>query len=148
MTVARLRCNLNQDPERGSVTIWMITTALTMVLLVGLAVDLGGQVLAKQHAQAIAVEAARAGGQQLIGPAAVQGQGAFVDPTAAVGAVNTYLAGAPGVSGTATIAGTTVIVQTSTTYRTTFLGLIGIRELTVTGQAEVQVVRAVEGVTR
>lgn len=148
MTVARLRRNLTQDPERGSVTIWMITTALTMVLLVGLAVDLGGQVLAKQHAQAIAVEAARAGGQKLIGPAAVQGQGAFVDPTAAVGAVTAYLAGAPGVSGTATIAGPTVIVQTSTTYRTKFLGLIGIRELTVTGQAEVQVVRAVEGVTR
>jgi Flp pilus assembly protein TadG len=148
VTTRRIRRQLAEDPERGSVTIWMITTALTMILLVGLAVDLGGQVLAKQHAQAIAVEAARAGGQQLLGPAAVQGQGAFVDPAAAVGAVTTYLAGAPEVSGSATIAGTTVIVETSTTYPTRFLGLIGIHQFTVTGYAEVQTFRAVEGVTR
>ena len=38
---------------------WMITTALTMTLLVGLAVDLGGQVYAKQRAQDLAAQAAR-----------------------------------------------------------------------------------------
>lgn len=145
---SRRRKHLAEDPERGSVTIWMITTALTMVLLVGLAVDLGGQVLAKQHAQAVAVEAARAGGQQLLGPAAVQGQGALVDPSAAIGAVSTYLAGAPGMTGSATIAGTTVTVETSTMYTTKYLGLIGIHEIAVTGHAEVQTVRAVEGVPR
>ena len=136
------------DPERGSVTIWMITTALTMVLLVGLAVDLGGQVLAKQHAQVVAFEAARAGGQQLQGAAAVLGQAAVVDPAAAVAAASTYLAGTPEVTGTASVVGTRVVVDTTTTYQTQFLSIIGIHELTVTGHAEAQTVRAVEGVVR
>lgn len=136
------------DPERGSVTIWMITTALTMVLLVGLAVDLGGQVLAKQHAQVVAVEAARAGGQQLQGAEAVLGQAAVVNPAAAVAAASTYIAGTPQVRGTASVVGTRVVVDTTTTYRTQFLSIIGIQELTVTGHAEVQTVRAVQGVVR
>lgn len=136
------------DPERGSVTIWMITTALTMVLLVGLAVDLGGQVLAKQHAQVVAFEAARAGGQQLQDAAAVLGQAAVVDPAGAVAAASTYIAGTPEVTGTASVVGTRVVVDTTTTYQTQFLSIIGIQELTVTGHAEAQTVRAVEGVVR
>lgn len=136
------------DPERGSVTIWMITTALTMVLLVGLAVDLGGQVLAKQHAQVVALEAARAGGQQLQGAPAVLGQAAVVDPAGAVVAASTYIAGTPEVTGAASVVGTRVVVDTTTTYQTRFLSIIGIQELTVTGHAEVQTVRAVEGVIR
>lgn len=138
----------HDDPERGSVTIWMITTALTMVLLVGLAVDLGGQVLAKQHAQVVAFEAARAGGQQLQGAAAVLGQAAVVDPAGAVAAASTYIAGTPEVTGAASVVGTRVVVDTTTTYQTQFLSIIGIQELTVTGHAEAQTVRAVEGVVR
>ena len=138
----------HDDPERGSVTIWMITTALTMVLLVGLAVDLGGQVLAKQHAQVVAFEAARAGGQQLQGAAAVLGQAAAVDPARAVAAASTYIAGTPEVTGTASVVGTRVVVDTAMTYQTRFLSIIGIHELTVTGHAEAQTVRAVEGVIR
>jgi len=139
---------VHDDPERGSVTIWMITTALTMILLVGLAVDLGGQVLAKQHAQVVALEAARAGGQQLQGAPAVLGQAAVVDPAGAVAAASTYIAGTPEVTGTASVVGTRVVVDTTTTYQTRFLSIIGIQELTVTGHAEVQTVRAVEGVVR
>ena len=138
----------HDDPERGSVTIWMITTALAMVLLAGLAVDLGGQVLAKQHAQVVASEAARAGGQRLQGAAAVLGRAALVDPAGAVAAASAYIAGTPEVTGTATVVGTSVVVDTTTTYQTQFLSIIGIGELTVTGHAEVQTVRAVEGVVR
>lgn len=149
MPISLVRQRLEQDdPERGSVTIWMITTALTMVLLVGLAVDLGGQVLAKQHAQVVAFEAARAGGQRLQGAPAVLGQAAVVDPAGAVAAAATYLAGTPEVTGTASVVGTRVVVDTTTTYKTQFLSIIGIQELTVTGHAEVQTVRAVEGVVR
>ena len=138
----------HDDPERGSATIWMITTALTMVLLVGLAVDSGGQVLAKQHAQVVAFEAARAGGQQLQGAPAVLGQAAVVDPAAAVAAASTYIAGTPEVTGTARVVGTRVVVDTAATYQTRFLSIIGIYELTVTGHAEAQTVRAVQGVVR
>ena len=149
MPITLLRRRLSQDdPERGSATIWMITTALTMVLLVGLAVDLGGQVLAKQHAQVVAFEAARAGGQQLQGAAAVLGDAAVVDPAGAVAAASNYLAGTPDVTGTASAIGARVVVDTRASYQTQFLSIIGIRELTVTGHAEVQTVRAVEGVVR
>jgi Flp pilus assembly protein TadG len=139
---------LQDDPERGSVTIWMITTAMSMMLLVGLAVDLGGQVQAKERAQDIAVEAARAGGQQLQGGPGVLGQGAVVDPAAAVAAAGTYIAGVPDVTGNATVTGTRVVVDTTSTYQTTFLAIIGIQAMTVTGHAEVQTTRAVEGVAR
>ncbi len=137
------------DREQGSVAVWMISTALAMILMVGLAVDASGQVLAKQRAQNVAAEAARAGGQQLQGATAVRGQGAIVDPGAAIVAANTYIAGAPGFTGTATVAdGTRVVTDTSTTYTTKFLSIIGITNLTVTGHAEVEVNRAVAGVAQ
>lgn len=137
------------DPERGSVAVWMITTAMVMILLVGLAVDLSGRVYAKQHAQDIAAEAARAGGQQLQGAAAIRGQGAVVDPGPAIAAANTYIAAAPGITGTVSVVGgTSVVANTSTTYTTKFLSIIGITTLTVTGHAEVQVNRAVNGVAQ
>ncbi len=139
---------LRAEPDRGSVAIWMITTALTMMLLLGLAVDLGGQVQAKQRAQDIAAQAARAGGQQLQGPAAILGTGAVVDPTAAVTAATTYLAGADDVTGTATVVAGQVVVDTTTTYTPIFLTLIGIDTLTVTGHATVQTTRTVGGAPR
>ncbi len=127
----------------------MITTALTLVLLVGLAVDLGGQVHAKQRAQDIAAEAARAGGQQLQAGTAIRGQAAVADPGAAVAAARAYIAGAPGVTGTATVVtGTRVVADTQSTYTTQFLSIIGIGALTVTGHAEVQITRAVDGVAQ
>ena len=141
--------NHRRHPERGSVAIWAITTAMTMVLLVGLAVDLSGRVLAKQRAQTIAAEAARAGGQQLQPATAIRGQGAVVDPGPAVAAARTYLAGAPGITGDVSVhSGTRVVTNTETTYQTKFLSIIGITALTVTGHAEVDVNRAVEGVAQ
>ncbi|MGV1029839.1 MAG: pilus assembly protein TadG-related protein [Dermatophilaceae bacterium] len=135
------------DRERGSVAVWMITTATAMVLMVGLAVDLSGQVHAKQRAQDIAAEAARAGGQQLQGAIAVRGQGAVVDPAGALAAANTYIAAAGGVSGSAAVTGgTRVVATTQTSYSTKFLSIVGITTLTVTGRAEVDVARAVGGV--
>lgn len=137
------------DGERGSVTVWTLTTALAMVLLVGLAVDLSGQVLAKQRAQDIAAEAARAGGQQLQGAAAIRGTAALLDPHAAVAAANTYLAAVPEVTGNAHVSsGTTIVTDTHVTYTTKFLSLIGIRTIRVTGHAEAEVNRAVNGTRR
>lgn len=137
------------DCDRGSVAVWMITTALSMILLVGLAVDLGGQVHATARAQDIAAEAARAAGQHLHGGPAVRGHRASVDPAAALAAAQTYIRGAPGVTGTATItAGTRIVTTTHATYTTRFLSIIGIRNLTVTGHAEAQITRAVAGEPR
>ena len=134
--------------EQGSISIWIATSGLVMIILVGLAVDLGGQVHAQQYARDIAAQAARAGGQQLQASLAVRGLAAQADPGPAVAAARAYLAAAD-VTGTASLrGGDTVIVTTSATYDTKFLGLIGINQLTVTGAAESRIARTVGGVER
>jgi hypothetical protein len=53
------------------------------------------------------------------------------------------------VSGSATIqGGDTLVVTTTDTYQTTFLGIIGLNRLTVTGHASARIIRAVGGVAR
>ena len=49
------------DQEQGSVAVWMISTALAMILMVGLAVDGSGQVLAKQRVCVLKAPEARRG---------------------------------------------------------------------------------------
>ncbi len=138
---------LNQ--EQGSVTIWMITASLVMTILVGLAVDLGGQVYAEQRAQDLAAQAARAGAEQLNAAAAIRGHGAVVNPSRALAAARAYLDAVPDVTGRAHLLGTNaLVVDTTATYRTTFLGLIGINALTVTGHAQAQITRTVGGAAR
>ena len=138
----------DRDRERGSVSLWMLTAAFAMIILAGLAVDLGGQVLTRHHASNVAAQAARAGGQQLQASRAIRGQGVRADPAQAVAAARTYLA-ASDVTGTVQLrGGTAVAVHTAATYHTKFLGIIGIDRLPVTGSAESRIVRAVNGVER
>lgn len=126
--------------ERGSISVWAATSAVVMMVCVGIALDLGGQVHAQQHARGVAAQAARAGGQQLDAAAVT---GAY--PSIAIGqarvAAQTYLA-ASGVAGTVTITGgDTVHVSVSDTYHPRFLGIVGLGTLTVSGDASAQVVR-------
>ena len=109
----------NCNRERGSVSLWMVTAAMAMIILTGLAVDLGGQVLTRQHVANVAAQAARAGGQQLQASRAIRGQGVRTDPALAAAAARAYLA-ASDVIGTVQLHGNTaVIVHTSATYHTT-----------------------------
>ncbi len=132
--------------ERGSISIWLVTTGFAMIVLVGLAVDLGGQVHAQQRARAVADQAARTGGQQLDAAVAVRGDGAVTDTHLARQAATAYLTAA-GLTGTVAVTGgTTVTVNVSDTYPTTFLGIIGISSMTVTGHGQARITRSVEGV--
>ncbi len=126
--------------ERGSISVWAATAAVIMMICVGIALDLGGQVHAQQHARGVAAQAARVGGQQLD---AIAITGAY--PSIAVGqarvAAQDYL-DASGVDGTVTISGgTTVHVSVTDAYHPRFLGIVGLSTLTVTGEATAQVVR-------
>src|SRR5688572_25650915 len=115
----------NCNRERGSVTLWMVTAAMAMIILAGLAVDLGGQLLIGQHVAIVVLQAARAGGQQLQASRAIRGQGVRTEPALAAAAARSYLA-ASDVIGTVQLRGSTaVIVHTSATYHTKFLGIIG-----------------------
>lgn len=131
--------------ERGSISIWLVTSSFVMMILVGLAVDLGGQVHAKQRAHNIAAEAARTGAQQLQAAPAIQGQYVRVDATTARAAAEQYLA-TVGVEGTVTVTGgDTIRVAVTDTYTPKLLSFIGIGDLTVTSDASARIVRSLGG---
>ena len=134
--------------ERGSISIWVVTATIVMMTLVGLAVDLGGQVHAQQRAHDVAAQAARAGGQEVEAAPAVEGRYVALDTAAARRAAEQYLAAA-GVEGTVTITGgTTLVVRVTDIYEPTFLSMVGIGELTVTGDASARLIRTTGGVER
>lgn len=133
--------------DRGSVTVWLATSSFIMIVLVGLAVDLAGQVRSQQRVRNVAAQAARAGGQELNGPRAIRGLSVKANPVKAARTSQAYLSTA-GVSGTAVAKGDTVTVSASDTYSTKFLSVIGLKRMRVTGRAEVRIVRVSGGVER
>jgi Flp pilus assembly protein TadG len=131
--------------ERGSITVWLTLASFAMIFLVGLAVDLGGQVHAHERAHDLAAQAARAGGEEVEGGPAIQGSGLTINPAAARAAAQSYLEQA-GVSGTVTITGgNTITVTVRDSYDPQFLGLIGIHRLDVTGAASAHLIRTLGG---
>ena len=141
-------CTREPHRERGSVTVWLALAAAAMILCVGIAVDLAGQVNAQQQAQDVAAQAARIAGEQVNAAPAIRGQTPQVDPVAAKAAADAYLQQA-GVSGTVTVqGGTTLVVTVTSSYRPIFLSTLGIGPLQVTGTSTARLVRAVQGVPR
>ena len=131
--------------ERGSITVWLALSSFAMIFLVGLAVDLGGQVHAHERAHDVAAQAARAGGEEVEGGPAIQGSGLSISPAAARAAAQSYLDQA-GVSGTVAITGgSTITVTVHDGYDPRFLGLIGIHHLDVTGTASAHLIRTLGG---
>jgi Flp pilus assembly protein TadG len=123
----------------------MVTASFVMMVLVGLAVDLGGQIHAKQRAHNVAAEAARVGGEQVEAGPAIEGRYVSIDTAAARTAAQQYLAAA-GVTGTVTVTGgDTVHVEVTDTYTPKFLSFIGIGDLTVTSDASARIVRSLGG---
>ena len=119
MTPTRTR-QLRHD-ERGSVSIWAVLIVAAFTLIVGISVDLTGQIAAKQRATDIAAQAGRVAGQQL-------------EP-------NTIMAGQVSVQA----GGTELLVTTAASYQPVFLTSIGLAPLTVTGTATARLVRAQDG---
>jgi Flp pilus assembly protein TadG len=118
--------------ERGSVSVFFAVLVPGLLLIIGLAVDGSAKVQATQRANAIADEAARAGGQAIDVSAALAGD-IRLDPSGAVTAAQAYL-DRTGVQGQVTVVdGDTLQVTTSVTQPTSFLGAIGITSFTVEG---------------
>ena len=134
----------HQRDERGSITVWLALSSFVMIFLVGLTVDLGGQVHAHERAHDLAAQAARAGGEEVEGGAAIQGHDLAISP-AARAAAERYL-DAAGVSGTVAITnGNTITVTVHDSYDPQFLGLVGINRLDVTGTATAHLIRTLGG---
>ena len=135
-----------RDAERGAIGVFLAVLAPGLLLIIGLAVDGGAKVAATQRANAIADEAARAGGQALDVSAALAGQ-VRVDPASAVAAAQDYLH-RNGVQGAVTVVdGDTLTVSTTITEPTTFLGLIGIQTMTVEGSGTADLITDQSGGT-
>jgi Flp pilus assembly protein TadG len=131
--------------ERGSITVWLALASFVMMFLVGLAVDLGGQVHAHERAHDLAAQAARAGGEEVESAAAIQGHDLAINPAAARAAAQRYLDDA-GVSGTVAITnGNTITVSVHDSYDPRFLGLLGINRLDVNGTATARLIRTLGG---
>ena len=134
--------------EHGAISVFFATAALVMIILVGMAVDLGGKVHTQQHARSVAAQAARTGAQELQGASAVRGDALRIDITAAKAAAQDYLHAA-GVNGTVTVTGgDTLMVTTTDTYDSKFLGIIGLDSMQVTGEASARLIRAEGGIER
>ncbi len=139
---------MTQHDERGSITVWLSLSSFVMMFMVGLAVDLGGQVHAHERAHDLAAQAARAGGEEVEGSAAIQGRELTINPAAARAAAERYL-DAAGVSGTVEITnGDTITVTIHDSYDPQFLGLIGIQRLDVSGTATARLIRTLGGSQR
>jgi Flp pilus assembly protein TadG len=137
MTIRRRTGRLRD--ERGSLSVLLAILAPGLLLIIGLAVDGGAKVQATQRANAIADEAARAGGQAVDRSAALAGE-VRLDVPAAVAAAQDYL-NRHDVPGTVTVVDAdTLAVTTTVTEPTVFLGLIGITTMTVDGSGTADLV--------
>ena len=133
--------------ERGAVTVWLTGASVLMISVIGVTVDLGGQLHAKERAHTIAAQAARAGAEQITADA-MTGATPKLDVGKARTAANAYLRSA-GVDGTVSVSGgVRVTVTVVDTYQPLFLGTIGVGTLTVSASSTAELKRALDGSER
>ena len=139
---------MRRHDERGSVTVWGVLIAMVLISVIGITVDLSGQVNAQQRAHDLAQQAGRTGANQVQASQIMRGQAPQIDTTAARTAAAAYLHAA-GVAGSVSISGpTTLSVHVVIVYQPKFLGAIGIGPKTVSGDATILLSRVVNGATR
>lgn len=148
MTTIHNRVRLRD--ERGSVSVWAVLIVSAFTLILGISVDLSGQVAAKQRAADVAAEAARVAGQQAATDTLMDGgRAVIVDVHRARQAALDYIAGADMTGNVAiTSGGTALVVTTTATYRPVFLTSLGVGPLTVTGTSTARLARALDGTER
>lgn len=134
--------------ERGSVTVWGVLIAVVLIMVIGITVDLTGQVNAQQRAHDLAQQAGRTAANQVQASQVMRGQSPQIDTAAARTAASNYLRTA-GVDGSVTITGpTTLSVHVTIVYQPKFLGTAGIGPKSVSGDATIQLSRVVNGALR
>jgi hypothetical protein len=128
------------DRDEGQVSAFVVTVLVAILALGGLTLDGGLALAAKVRANDQAEAAAHAGAQALdLGVYRATGTVRLV-PADATAQARDYLARA---GQTGTVAGDTVTVTVTATYRTQLLALVGIPALRVHGSASAHPVRGV-----
>ena len=126
-----------EDGSGGGMSLVLLLCAVALLVVLGLVVDGGTKAQALDRANRIAMEAAAAGAQ------AVTTGGGDVNAAAADAAVQDYLA-AEGVTGEAQVQANRVDVAVTLTTPTKMLSMVGIDEITVTGDGYANVIYTLE----
>jgi Flp pilus assembly protein TadG len=127
-TVSRAR------EERGAVLIAGLLLALSLLMVIGAAVDLGQAFIVRRDLVSLADEAALAGSQALDLEARHAGR-LTLEPEEARAAALTALAGEPAVRAQASATEQSVSVRVERRFPTVLLRLVGLRTLTVAARA-------------
>ncbi|MGW4221769.1 TadE/TadG family type IV pilus assembly protein [Streptomyces bacillaris] len=132
--------------DRGSMSMFFALSTIAILMVMGLLIDGGGALNAANRATSVAQEAARTAGQQLDPAQAVEGTAITIDPDAAVGAAQDYLAAAD-VQGDVQITngGQNLSVTVHDTYNTLFAQFVGKSTIQVTGTATAQLMTQAGG---
>lgn len=127
----------SERSARGqSLTVFAVVIMAALIMTTGLVIDGGQKAAAISRAEAVAAVAARVGSEA--GAAgSVAGQ---ADSGTALAAARSYLDSSQGVAGSATILDGRVSVHTEVHIDTIFLSVIGIDELTGTGDASSELI--------
>ena len=138
MNRIRIAKELRQHPERGSVSVYVVIIAASLMLMAGLCVE-GGRVLNARSTMADQAEQAARVGVQQLSMEKLRGSGvAATDPSAASSAARSYLA-RTGEAQTSTVKASSdrVSVTVERDVPTTMLRLVGVTSIhvTVTGEA-------------
>ncbi|MDQ0988784.1 TadE/TadG family type IV pilus assembly protein [Streptomyces sp. V3I7] len=130
--------------DRGGVTVFVAVCVIALIGIIGVAIDGGSKMRATEHADYIAGEAARAGGQAIDPTKAISGEGTVVNPQDAVAAAQAYLHSARA-TGTVTVSGDgkTLNVVVTGSYDTKFLSVVGIGSLSTTGRGKATLLHGV-----
>ncbi|MFD8731451.1 hypothetical protein [Streptomyces sp. NPDC059611] len=116
----RIRRALRDD--RGAMSVFALVTIVALFAVAALVYDGAGKLRALTHAEGVAHEAARAGGQAIDAGKAISGGGVAVDRNAAVAAARTYLS-REGVTGSVSVSedGGSLEVTVTETYQAVLL---------------------------
>ncbi|MCG5456354.1 pilus assembly protein TadG-related protein [Micromonospora sp. PSH03] len=147
MTVTTSAALPSPGDEHGRVSIFLAVTMVGVLAIIGLSFDGAGQLRTLQHAQNLAAEAARAGGQAIDRATAIEGGPKRIDEPEARDAVASYLAAVDTAGHTVDfpqVDGETLIrVTVSITYHRSMIGpFIQEKTVTVTGEATARAITA------
>jgi Flp pilus assembly protein TadG len=125
--------------DTGSLSVAAALAGVVVIVLLGLVVDGGNVLAARQHASDLAENAARSGANALSIPTLRRTGRIELDPVAAQAAAQQSLR-VGGVSGTVSVDTTTVTVTVTIKEHTPLLALTGVDHVDVTGRATADVV--------
>lgn len=132
--------------ERGTITIFVTTTTVALLMAAGLVLD-GGRLLAAQRQAVDHASAAARAGAQAVDTGALRERRSELDARRAIRAAQRFLA-ARGEAGRVTVDGGRIHVTVARRETTSLLTLVGIRTVGISASGSARVVRGVsEGET-